>query len=325
MNTQTTSVAPGIRRRTILKAAAWTAPAVAVAVAVPAASASTGNDVSFIEVGGDLEWAHSPDNTQWLETSAPHTIKLRATGAQPTPAGTTLTISFDNRYLGDPALSIAGLAVPAAAPVVSGNTTSVVFTIPAEIPVDGSDLVIDATWGTRDVVWVEDVVVPTLVLTPAATDPDTANNRSSPVARYITTYDAAVSATFVDYPLPGGSTWQVIETATVQALAPGDIAPSGVITLTVPDSAIADIRVASATIDGVARPGAVTLQSRSGSQVYFDVNEGIAAGSTLVVTFEHDLSPTPVTDFPGSSYARFQGDWVGDRDTSNDQSATTNP
>ncbi|MCS3843442.1 hypothetical protein [Microbacterium sp. AK031] len=57
----TTSEAPGIARRTVLKASAWSVPVVAAAVATPLAAASTAVDLELAGFAGDTFTGLSPD------------------------------------------------------------------------------------------------------------------------------------------------------------------------------------------------------------------------------------------------------------------------
>jgi hypothetical protein len=317
-----TSIVRGFPRRTILKTAAWSVPVVAAAVATPFAAASDGNDVSIYQSTTDLTWAHSSDNLRWLETGAYTDFILRATGPAPTPVGTLITVAYDNRYLDGPVLTTGGTSLSAAAPAVNGSRTSVTFTLPVEIPVDGTNVVVDVTWARRDVVYVEDPENLTLTIVPAAVDPDLSNNTSVYTPRFITTYDASVTGTFTAHPYgdPSWNTsWHMIDTVSIEALTPGDIATGGSLMVVVPVAAVSNITIGTVTIDGTPASSAVTLQSQNDSALYFAVNAGIPAGSTMVITFAYDVTPDPVTEYPGACYASFTGNWTGDRDASNDQ------
>lgn len=104
-------------RRTVLRAAAWTAPAVSVAVAVPAYAAASG-PVACADASYEIRWA-SHYNAQTRTATA----RLVSAAGQGTMGNAPLTMFVSSRFVGDMAAgSTGGYANLALSPGNVGGT-----------------------------------------------------------------------------------------------------------------------------------------------------------------------------------------------------------
>jgi len=149
-------------RRTVLRAAAWTAPAVSVAVAVPAYAACS--PASAVTASYLLDWGVTP----WTKTSATTgvaTVASRTTGGQPlrvtfTSSGPrSLNRSADNlavpaqTNLGGLGSGVRGLRLDHAAALTTGRDNGQVLTMNFERPVNGLSFTITDIDSQRRAWW----------------------------------------------------------------------------------------------------------------------------------------------------------------------------
>ncbi|WP_309129774.1 hypothetical protein [Microbacterium sp.] len=121
------AAAKGVSRRTIVKGAAWSVPAVAVAIATPLAAASTATAALTYEV------------TPIADVYAPYgAVSVRLTNTGTAEYSGPITLST-------PAwATVAPFSVPGATPTTADGTT--VWTIPAASIAAGQSIVLDLTW-----------------------------------------------------------------------------------------------------------------------------------------------------------------------------------
>lgn len=172
-------------RRAVLKASAWSVPVVAAAIATPLAAASTTGDVSIAaQPRGTSVSATGPDGTT-LELAVPAGFDLTTGGATRTPEGALVTLTFDNRLLDEPTLTMDGTPAQRTSLEQNGVVTTATFVLPLGIPANGTTIPIEVFFATFNATtWVGDARPLTVTVTPAGgSDPDTANNTfvSAPV------------------------------------------------------------------------------------------------------------------------------------------------
>ncbi len=313
-----------IRRRTLLKTAAWSVPVVAIGIAAPAAAASTEVDLVVRGVSGDSVGAVSPDGVRAYSIPITHGFWLGTVGAAPAPPGSVATLSFDNRILGGPSLTVGGAAAtPLGSPSTSGNRTTVRFTIPATIPAGE-----DSIPGTLDFEtmlfgeWHEDIESFSLQILPTGPDPDLTNNGWDVPARYYDACDASVSATWGTAAIPHENgeqfyTFPVLETVTVTALAPGDVPTGGELSVRGPSGVTTGFVVTSATLDGADVSGSLgtPVYDSSAGSYRIPLGLGIPAGQSLVVGLSIGLAATTSEYVSNGGNASFFGQ--NDRDQGN--------
>lgn len=173
-----TTTTNGPSRRTVLKATAWSLPVIAVAVATPLASASTAGADAFLQnMAGDGFTLFNADRTRYAAFSFGTEFLLGTNGTTPTPAGSTLAISYDNRVMSDFTVVANSISASAQAPIVEGNLSTTVFTLPVALPANGGMIVATIDHQSVATEFHEDFEAYTVRLTPAGgTDPDPANN-----------------------------------------------------------------------------------------------------------------------------------------------------
>lgn len=314
-------------RRTVIKAGAWSVPVIAAAVATPLAAASTaGTDliVQWLPSGTDVG-ARSADDTRGYTLGLPSGVWVSTTSTTPVPAGSTLTVSYDDRVLGAPSATAAGV------PLVSAGSGS--FILP-EIPATGAQLRVDIPYATKTAEWHEDITPLSVTATPATgNDPDDSNNTVMLEARYFDTSDASLTATWRQVTV---STLSGLETATfvdevaIEALAPGDVASGRRVAFSTPESISGDypitsVSVSSATLDGVdVLPSIGAAQSELYGRFTVPVNTGIPVGKTLVLKISVD-AVTPSTEFVSSTnvFVSFVGS--NERDITNNDASAPQP
>ncbi|WP_440710370.1 hypothetical protein [Herbiconiux sp. YIM B11900] len=131
-----------LSRRSVLTAAAWSAPVVAITLAAPAASASeAGFDLAVdpLQLGDSLPVFSADFSRRWA-AGAPLGIVVSNHGTVASPAGATLTVSVDSRVFQFTGMrgAFPGDDTPEALTIVSntvaGNRSTITATIPYAIP-----------------------------------------------------------------------------------------------------------------------------------------------------------------------------------------------
>ncbi|MDQ0643995.1 hypothetical protein [Microbacterium murale] len=328
----TTSDTPGVARRTVLKASAWSVPVIAAAVATPLAAASTAVDLQLRGLSGDSVGALSPDGLRGYSIPIVAGMYARALGTTtPVAAGSTLTVSYDNRLMDGPSVTIDSTPGIAQAPIVNGNTTTVIFTLPAPIPAAEPGAQVMLGFDFSDRAWFEDIEpFSIMLLPPTGSDADTSNNGWTSEAEYFDTTDAALSATWRPATIVNGNgdavACTVLETVTITANAPGDIPSGGQVTFGGPQASneftppytyvapFTGVTVTSAQLDGVDVSSLIGTPEVS-ERPSITVNTAIPAGQSLVLSLAVDV----ISSAPGwvwqSGYVQFFGG--NDRDQLN--------
>lgn len=332
MSTDTTSEAHGIARRTVLKASAWSVPVIAAAVATPMAAASTAVDLVLSGFAGDTLSALSPDELRGYTLAITSRMNARVIGTTPMAPGSSLTLSFDNRLLGDPTVEAGSVPAVAQAPTVNGNTTTVTFTLPVTIPTTTAGVAIAVNFGVWNMgVWFEDVEPYSTLLLPATgSDSDSSNNGWTATAQYVDTSDAAVSATWRPVTIVDGNgnniACDVAESVTITANAPGSVPAGGTVYVSGPTAStgfdipytyvdtITGITVTSALLDGDDVSGLIGTPSAGGS-FSIPVNTEILPGQSLVLA----LDVAVIGSTTGYAWAGGSASFTSgfDRDTTN--------
>jgi hypothetical protein len=226
--------------------------------------------------------------------------------------------------MNDPSITIESTPAVAQTPTVNGNTTTVIFTLPAPIPTTepGARLSLSFdTWNQN--AWHEDIEpFSIMLLPPTGGDSDSSNNGWTSEAEYFDTIDAAVSATWRPVTIVDGNgssiVSNVIQTVTITANDPGEIPSGGSVTFGGPQASnefaepytyvdpFTDVTVTSALLNGVdvsALIGTPEVRNRP----TIPVNTAIPAGQSLVLT----LAVGVISSAPGwvwpSGFVQFSG------------------
>lgn len=288
-------------------------------------------DLTLEGFAGNSYIARSPDGSRGYEMSVASQMRARVSGTHPLPAGSTFTVTFDNRILSG--LTVTSDSVPAVAqtPVVSGNVTTATFTLPVAIPANGDDARIEVGFDDFDPLWFTDIApYSVLILPPTGTDPDLSNNGWTANARYFDTNDASVAATWRPVTIVDGngnpSTSNVVDTVTITALAPGDVPAGGSVGLSGPTASagfeqpyeyvdtITGVTITSARLDGVDVSGLIGTPIGN-SWFTIPIDTAIPAGQSLVL----DLDLEVIASAPGWVWAGGHVQFTSrdDRDTVN--------
>ncbi|MGB4138116.1 MAG: hypothetical protein WA971_16245 [Microbacterium sp.] len=311
-----------ISRRTALKAAAWSVPVVAAATAVPAYAAASGGAVIRVSnQQGFGPLVFSPDRLKLLTYSKVMQFDAQSVGPDAATPGWVVTLSYDNRELGDPTITIDGVEYAPATPTVNGTHSSSTFTIPLPVPVD-SPLSATIAWGTDNELYFDDVADSTLFVKAIDADVDPGSYFWATSAQLWDTYDAQLTGTYVEHTSSNANgewVWHTIDSLTVTALAPGLLSAENhaFIDITTPEYTT-DIVVLSTALDGVAVSGFVTPAAKQDNGQYrIEILKDIPAGSALTIAVSTELSDSIPTDAsPGPAYAYIAAG-VADRDLDN--------
>jgi hypothetical protein len=339
----TTSDAPGVARRTILKASAWSVPVIAAAVATPLAAASVASDLRLEALAfGDSVGAQSPDGLrQWI-LNVPGAFRIFNDSDTAVPVGTVVTASSDARVLGDPTFTLdssTGVEVPRASSQTTGNIVTSTFTIPVQIPAGGS-VVIYGGFGVWERTWYEDVN-PYVLSVLAAGDPTPQNNVTTMSATYLDTNDGSVTAQWSTATIANeidASAPYVIDIPTsfsLTSLAPGGTSPEISFNINGPlvfvgqgdgttgewEEAFAGATITSALLDGVDVSSDVVEESPLG---FWLRDTPISAGQTLTVTMTMTMNPGPARGVYLHPGASIQAMIHNDRDIANDYAYSPN-
>ncbi|WP_460780372.1 hypothetical protein [Microbacterium shaanxiense] len=333
----TTSDAPGVARRTVLKASAWSVPVIAAAVATPLAAASVATDLRLEALPfGDGLGAQSPDGLRQWSIGVPGAFSIFNDSSATVPVGTVVTASSDARVLGDPTFrldSSTGTEVPRASSQTTGNIVTSTFTIPAEIPAGGS-VSIYGGFGVWQGAWYDDVN-PYVLSVLAAGDPTPENNVVTMSATYVDTNDGSVTAQWSTATIMNefdASTPYAIDVPTsfsLTSLAPGGTSPEISFDVRGPqvyvgepgagggwEDAFTGATITSAQLDGVDVSSDIVEESPLG---FWLRNTSIAAGQTLTVTLTMTMNPGPIRDVYLHPGASIQTSIHNDRDSSNNR------
>lgn len=327
METSPHGISTGTKRRTVLKAAAWSAPIVAVAAATPAAAASEITNVDlFLEPPqmGESYWFYSPDHLTSYAWGGFLGFHVSNSGTEDAPAGTIVQLSYDPRvfeYSNSPTIFIGDVEHELAYTVTQLSATTATLTMTIDIPIPAQ-----STWESQNSVLVR--MNPTYVLRypndtvdnpgtysemiVSGQDSNTANNSRGPFSPtvhntgpYEFTLDvASTSATITrcDMTLP----------QTVSVTNSGYGTPEGndpILQLDVDNTAVTNVAVTSVEIDGVAVAEAdysVEGPTDESSSWWVRVSKPLPVGATLVVEFDYTIDADAGVDPINLGYAHVQ-------------------
>ncbi|WP_054684092.1 hypothetical protein [Microbacterium sp. No. 7] len=300
-----------MNRRTVLKASAWSVPVVAVATMAPAAAATNGFDLRLLGFAGETLAKFNDDKTRYVEQSYTTGTALATVGTAAAPAGTVVTVSFDNRLIGAVTLHVEDVEVNAATTSPSGTTTTQTFVLTQAVPVAVDELSgLRVRFGPQFVddwdalPFYEDIAPYTVSVSPASgADPDTSNNGWSAAAVYGDAFDGAVSATWGETVIDVEGNPTVArhpETATLVSRGPGAIPAGARLYFGLPEDGVTAFSVSSVTVDGDAVTdlfGALQPELYGGYHV--ETTREVAAGSTVVLTLSTTFAASATT-YPGT-------------------------
>lgn len=168
----------GLSRRAILQASAGSIPVMAVAVATPLVAASATIDLQLLaRPGGDRIGGTNPEGTLAVDLTLPLTYDATSLGAP--VANATLVLSFDTRLIDSPSVTIGGFPAQQIATELAGNTRTVTFSLPFDIPGNGDTIPLQPSFAVVNrTAWVPDAAdyVVTLLGPAAFLDPSPSNN-----------------------------------------------------------------------------------------------------------------------------------------------------
>lgn len=323
-------------RRTMLTAAAWSTPVLAIATATPAFAASGGVDLAYFGTAGEVPQAVSEDGFKVVAQSIPHGFLLGNLGSTDIPAGTTLQVLADARWFSNLSLEVNGTATDGGAGTTSGNIRTWNFVISTPIPVSvlgGSGLPtngVDVRFLdtlVEPLPFVEDLEPLQLLFTPAGGgDVDPTNNTVRSEAQYSDTFDMDVASVdwkdHVFYNAEGSAALaRLADSAVLRANDPGDVPEGTLLLYGVPSS---EVEVAvSASIDGVSAPGFITLSGNQNWEYFraFDIVQELPAGKSAVLTFTPAVSDGLDATLQNLGEISISGVAAGDRDPENNQVA----
>ncbi|WP_309128884.1 hypothetical protein [Microbacterium sp.] len=178
-------------RRTVLKVGAWSVPVIAAAVATPLAAASTAVDLQFWLLAGDGYSIDNAAGTRRLNVSLPSRFSMFTT-AGTVPAGTTISIKYDNRFHFGPSAFLDADDTPLAmvGDIVSdGIRSTATFTVPVPVTTDWTVIGLEFETNGREFHDDYATMIATAIA-PGGDDPDPTNNTR------------ALEGEYEDLPLP---------------------------------------------------------------------------------------------------------------------------
>lgn len=320
----------GPSRRTMMKAAAWSAPVIAVAAATPAAAASTVQGVDLyaagLQMGNSISF-FSTDLTTRYGTADPNGLTLLNKGEDTAPAGTvTVQARYDNRIFtpskvtvssGDPAVE-----VPFNIISVEGNASTIAFTIPRDIPtqtdVFASNAVRVYTYFDADLAYpndrYDDYIAPQWTVI-SADDSDGTNNvfgpwtpTSEPAEPWGLTLTAETSTLSA-----GSCSVDVASTVTIESVGPNStpVAPNG--RVYVDTGLISNVSLTAATLNGTDITSDVSLERNVYGSYDYSLGQTLASGDTVVLSLDYDVVSDGTSDA-----SEFSQVFVTGTDDSND-------
>ncbi|MGB4138117.1 MAG: hypothetical protein WA971_16250, partial [Microbacterium sp.] len=323
----TTSSAPGISRRTTLKAAAWSVPVVAAATAVPAYAAASGGAViysTYSQADGTLVF--SDDRYTLLNYSRPTLLHVTSRGPEAGTPGWTVMLSYDNRVLGGPTITIDGTDYSPSPAEVDGTVSSSGFTIPVAVPVDGF-LEVTISWAKNEETFYADLADSTVFVKAVDADADSQWAFQAYAATLTPTFDGSLTGTFtehVSHSADGNYTWSwyTLSSLTITANVPGTIpaADNPFVEINTPEYTTG-MTVTAQKLDGQPVSGYVDGLELGGNDRYFgNLLKDIPAGSSLTLEIDTQLQSSIPTDAqPNRPAYAFLSTGLAERDISNQQ------
>lgn len=322
-----------MKRRSVLKAAAWSAPVIAVAAATPAASASATVDVDvFLEspqLGESIAF-YGPDYTTSYSWGSFLAFHVSNAGTEDAPAGSIVQVTYDPRifaYNVAPYATIGGVDHEFAFTVDNVSATSAILTITLDVPIPAQ-----TTWESSNAILVR--TGPSFLLrypndtitNPAsysevlsnAADQDSTNNSRGPFSA--TQHDSGpytFSLESTAAPLAsGGCTFTAPETMSVTNTGWGTPADHTVLLqLDVDNTAITDVAIESISINGTALSGVtLTPPTDESSSWWIETHTSLAVDGVLETTLSYTVDPSagldPFSQGASSVSARIRNDFA---------------
>ncbi len=320
-----------IDRRTLLKASAWAAPAIAVTAVVPVAAATTTGqwDLSFEPPqAGSAAPMFTADLTGRYTVPDPFAYYIGNRGDADSPLGAIVVmLEIDRRLWRATGMTHRQYGVDTVAahtePVIDGNIARYTWTIVASVP---ANTVWNPEGGYPNAIFVRpdleflgyypnDAVDPATVvpvrwtLLPPDGDDDASNNvvqySAHSVVEAAETFGATTTAEWEAVDVGGLYRGFRPTSATLTALAINGIRAGDRVLVSVDDQTTAGVALdGDALLDGVQVVDLVTFDGRDATwqyQSYFRINQPIPAGSVLTLPFVHTDVVPPETPRAGQS------------------------
>lgn len=307
----------GVDRRTVLAAAAWSAPVVAMAVATPLAAASVAGFDLFtggLQQGDSVEFFNA-DATLKYTNGFTRGFTLMNHGPGAAPAGTLVRMRYDNRIVTPTNFTYrvgpTGTSTPLSysTPIVNGNESIVEFVIPVAVPV-GEDVYGPGT------IWVVtgydvDIDYPNDALDDykvmywqiVAADDDGLNNLHGSLtpttAPANNPWGLEAVASFTSFTTDRCS-MELPTSATVTSVGPGATPGNVALHLSLEPNVVTSVVLDALTIDGV--PSSASIVSAGGSHT-IDLGQPLAAGSVVQAQFSYTVDPA--APFVNNGFAQF--------------------
>lgn len=308
----TAKTTPRPTRRTVVNAAAWAAPVITLAVAAPQASASTPVAYDAEAFGlqrGSASRLFTADLTGVYSVTDPGGFFILNHGTEAIPAGTTASLTYDNRVFSPTTFEarMGDITVPItpSAPVVTGNSSTVSFTIPLEIQPNSSytdpaavailthtallnaypNDAIDDFVPTRHIIILDDANPGNNELGPWGASPITP----------ATPWGVDIERTWAPYSWNGGScNAEFVASATMTSVGPNPTRASDQVMVAYDYRITSAVTATNVTLNGVPAPGLLTPDTQTYSgYTLFNVNQALAVGDILAAAFDYVQLPNP--------------------------------
>ncbi len=292
-------IAPSLSRRTVVTAAAWSAPVIAVAAATPAAAASTAGAVDLfadgLQMGSGMTYFNK-DLTTRYETADPLGFTLLNNGPEPAPAGSvSVQVRYDNRVFTPTEVTISGSEpIPFSTPVASGDASTFTFTVPQQVEVEtdvfGPNALrvitrFDGSFAYPNDVF-DDYVEPSWTIL-SDDDADTSNNIFGPFTStpYPATPWGLTLETETTSLTSGSCTFDVPTSVTVTSVGPNPTPEAVTGYLRLDTGLVSSVSLTGATHNGNSILSDVVFES-SGGAYSFNLGRPLEADDVVVLSFD---------------------------------------
>lgn len=302
-----------VERRSVVRAAAWSAPVIALAVTAPAASASTVIDFDGAVTGlqmGSVTDIFNGDLTARYTVNVPLGFTFLNTGTVPIPAGTAASVTYDRRVFSPQGFEVrlGQVTIPLAhsVPVVAGDAATVTFNVPIEIqpntdPVSAAAVLVITRFSMHhdypnDAI--DGLVTSRFAITLQDTNP--ANNSMDDFG-FTTAIPAApwgvsIDRSWAPYSWNGGLCHAELPSSTTfTSVGPHPTRAGDQIAIGYDTRLANSATVSGITLNGVPAPDLIAVSSVVASGVYgrteFTVAQPLAAGDVLQAVFGYVHAP----------------------------------
>jgi hypothetical protein len=298
----------GVERRSVLTAAVWSVPVVAAVASTPLAAASAVGFDLFTEglQRGDGTAIFNADATLKYVDGFADGFTLLNHGPQEAPAGTIVTMRYDNRIItpGDFTFSQGSPANPQtplsySAPVVNGNESTVTFVIPVPVPVEedvfGPGTIWIFTQYDLDIQYPNDALddYRPLYWQVLTSDDDSSNNSfGSATATTVpanSPWGLQASATFTRY-TTSACEMELPTAVTVTSVGPGSTPGDVTLNLSLEAFAVTGVTLGGLTVNGV--PTAATVDSTGSGTYAIALGRPLGAGDVVEASFSYTVDAT---------------------------------